>query len=179
MYPGFELHFEMTIRSFLGNDADHIANQAFDDTSRKRWYAKALKKVIVLINDLDTTTRHKEQMMLWAESALNAVTKEFEEQKFLLYLFRFSGSLLGFSGIKGTVLHTPIYSQSHGQYYTEDIFSRGDVMQDYYDKENIIAAKRSVVLELKAKGVAPKLTIQAARLHGNSVTLSGSEISAR
>jgi hypothetical protein len=152
MYPGFELHFEMTIRSFLGNDADHIANQAFDDTSRKRWYAKALKKVIGLINDLDTTTRHKEQMILWAESSLNAVTKEFDEQKLLLYLFRLSGSLLGFSGIKGSMLHTPIYSQTHGQYYTEETFSGGDVMQDYYDKENIIAVRRSLVLELKIKG---------------------------
>ena len=152
MYPGFELHFEMTMRSFLGNEADHIASQAFDAKSRKRWYAKALKKVLKLIDQLETTTKHKKQMTIWVESALGAVTKEFDEQRLLLYLFRLSGSLLGFSGIRGSVLHTPIYSQSHSQHYTEEIQSGGDVMQDYYDKKNVLAVRRSLVIELKAQG---------------------------
>jgi len=38
MYPGFELHFEMTMRSFLGNEADHIASQAYSPQVRKKWY---------------------------------------------------------------------------------------------------------------------------------------------
>ena len=152
MYPGFELHFEMTMRSFLGEEADHIASQAFNATSRKKWYAKCLRKVLALVDQLETSTKHKESIVTWTESALSAVTKEFDEQTLLLYLFRLSGALLGFTGTRGAVLYTPVYSQNHSQHYTEVIISGGDVMQDYYDSKNIIAVQRALVLQLKEEG---------------------------
>ncbi|HOY70633.1 MAG TPA: hypothetical protein PL131_04710 [Methylotenera sp.] len=151
MYPGFEIHFEMTMRSILGDEADHIASQARDKTFRKKWYEKALKRLLVQVAQIDTTTKHKESLTTWSECALKAAT-ECDEQKLLMYVLRLSAVLLGFAGVRGSVLYIPIYSQNNDQYYTEVIMQGGDPMQDYYDKKNNVALRRGLVLQLKEQG---------------------------
>jgi hypothetical protein len=59
---GYELCFETIIRAFLGDKAYHIAGQVHTEKYRKEWYRKVLKKVINKIKDIDTTTKHKEQL---------------------------------------------------------------------------------------------------------------------
>lgn len=154
MYPGYELHFEMTMRSFLGDEADHIAGQAYSPQSRKKWYRKALKKAQKQILSLDTSSIHKEQLNTWCESALKVLKeRKLNEYKLLIYLFRLLGTLLGFCSIRGAILYSAFYWQNIGQHYTENILSGADPMIDYYEANDAISIRKEIILSLKERGL--------------------------
>ncbi|BBO74376.1 hypothetical protein DSCW_17930 [Desulfosarcina widdelii] len=155
MYPGFELHFEMTMRSFLGNKADHIAGQAYSPQVRKKWYRKALLKAQKQIMSIDTSTSHREQLNTWCEAALKVLgERKLDEYKLLIYLFRLISALLGFRGLKGVTLYSAFFWQNKGQYYTEQLNSVADPMIDYYDIENSVSIRKELVKELKERGLS-------------------------
>ena len=150
---GLEMLFETTIRTFLGDKAFHIAGQVHDDKSRKNWYKKAIKKVIIRTHLIDTSLKHKEQLEFWSSKLLQMLsTKDFSEKEFSLYLLRFVGALLGFLSIRGSVLASPAYFQTASQYYTQAIFAGGDVMQDYYDSKSTTAIRSRLASQLKSEG---------------------------
>jgi len=96
MDSAYELMFETTIRSFLGDKANHIAGQVHSEKHRKEWYKKAIKVVIKKIHTIDTNTHHKEQLALWSERALNKLNNRYyNESEFTLCLLRLVGALLG------------------------------------------------------------------------------------
>jgi hypothetical protein len=154
MDAGYEMLFETTIRSFLGRKASHIAGQAHSTKSRKDWYRKALKKVIQRVSEIETNTKHKEQLCLWSEKALKSLNERpFNETVFTLYLLRLIASLLGYIGVKPYNIATPAYFQTTSQHYTEVIAGGGDVMQDYYDRNSSLNTKRRLILQLKEEGM--------------------------
>jgi hypothetical protein len=73
MDPEFEMLFEMTMRMFLGGEAYQTAGQVHNEKHRKEWYRKCLKKIVKQVQEIDTTTRHKESIAHYAEHALAAV----------------------------------------------------------------------------------------------------------
>lgn len=154
MYQEFEIDFERTVTRFLGDEATNIASLALDKDARKSWYTKVLKRILAEVNLLDTTTRHKESLLSCIEGALNVVGKNYNEEKLFFYILRLSGALLGFANNRGSVLYTPIYSQTHSQYYTESILAGGDVLQDYEDKNNSLSIRRDLVFSLSAQGLS-------------------------
>lgn len=155
MDPGYEILFETTIRTFLGDEAYHIAGQVHNEKHRKEWYRKALKKIIAKIQDIDTSTKHKEQLALWSERALDVLRdRNFRETEFALYLLRLTGALLGFVGVRGANIATPMYYQTPEQHYTEVILGGGDAMQDYYDQKNSVSVRRKIILQLKEEGLS-------------------------
>ena len=150
---GYEMLFETTIRTFLGNKAYHIAGQVHIEKHRKEWYRKALKKIIAKVQDIDTSIKHKEQLAHWSERALDVLgEKKFREIEFTLYLLRLTGALLGFAGVRGANVATLMYYQTSQQYYTEVISDGGDVMQDYYDQKNSVSIRKKLVAQLKEEG---------------------------
>jgi|GEM_PF-1535991 len=155
MDPNYEMLFETTVRIFLGNDAYHIAGQAHSEKSRKTWYTKVVKKIIKGVQGIDTTTRHMEHMSHCCEQLLKVLKeKPFRESEFSMYLLRLVGALLGFDGLRGSVLHTPFYCQTPSQYYTERmLFDRVDVMEDHYDRKNATNIRKDVVNQLKSQGL--------------------------
>ena len=153
MDSGYEMLFETTIRSFLGDKAYHIAWQAYSEKNRKEWYRKALKRVITKVHEIDSSTKHQEQLKYWSERALNELKQRpYNEVSFTLCLLRLVGVLLGFVGVKPYCIATPAYFQTPSQHYTELISDGGDVMQDYYDKKSTLSIKRKLINQLKIEG---------------------------
>jgi hypothetical protein len=62
MDPEYEMLFETTMRSFLGEKAYQIAGQVYNEKHRKEWYRKALRKIIRRVQEIDTSTKHKESI---------------------------------------------------------------------------------------------------------------------
>ena len=60
---------------------------------------------------------------------------------------------LGYDYYKGLKQHTPTYYQTEQQYYKQVHFAGGDVIQDCYDRKDIISERADVVKELKNKGL--------------------------
>ena len=155
MDPRYEMLFETTIRTFLGDKAYHIAGQVHTEKYRKEWYRKAIKKIISRIQDIDTTTKHKEQLAYWSEQALRVLgERSFRETEFSLCLLRLTGALLGFVGVRGANIATPIYYQKPEQHYTEVIMEGGDVMQDYYDQKSSVGIRKRIIEQLKNEGMS-------------------------
>lgn len=155
MDPGYEMLFETTIRSFLGDKADHIAGQVHTEKYRKEWYRKALKKIVAKIQDIDTSTKHKEELAHWSERALDTLgQKHFSESEFALYLLRLTGTLLGFIGVRGANIATLMYYQTPNQHHTEVIIRGGDAMQYYYDQKNSVSVRKKLVAQLKSEGLS-------------------------
>lgn len=145
--------FEMTIRSFLGKRASHIASYVHEPKNRKKWYEKVLKKIINQIKEIETTESHKEQLMLWSENALKALeTKPYDEIKFTIYLLRLIASLLGYKSVKPYRIATLAYFQTPSQYITDVISNGGDPLQDYYDEQSSITEKKRLIKQLKEEG---------------------------
>lgn len=155
MHHGYEMLFETTIRTFLGDKAYHIAGQVHTEKYRKEWYRKALRKIITRIQDIDTSTKHKKQLAYWSEQALKTLSKRhFRETDFSLYLLRLTGALLGFVGVRGANITTPIYYQTPPQHYTEVIMEGGDVMQDYYDSQSSVGIRKKLIKQMKDEGMS-------------------------
>ncbi|MBI5076150.1 MAG: hypothetical protein HZB62_13415 [Nitrospirae bacterium] len=151
---GYEMFFETTIRVFLGDKAYHIAGQVHTDKYRLDWYKKALKKIVKRLHELETTTKHKEQLTYWAERALKASnTKDFDETSFSLCLFRLVGALLGFVTVRGMILYNPIYHQERSQHNAERMLQTGDPLQPYLDGKSTIGIRKKIIQQLKSEGL--------------------------
>jgi hypothetical protein len=149
------LVFEHTIRTFLGAEADNIAAQFNAIKDRKAWYRKALKKIIRRVHDLETNTRHKEELTSISERMLNLLNgKEFDEAEFSVCLLQLVGALLGFYFYHGAIIRTPTYHQSPDEHYTEALLKGGDAMQPFYDKNNSIGIRKKIIKQLRNEGMA-------------------------
>jgi hypothetical protein len=148
MDPVYEMLFETTMRLFLGDDAYQIAGQVYNEKYRKEWYRKSLKKVIKTVQEIDTTTKHRESIAYFSERALEALAeRHFNETKLSLYLLCLVGSLLGFVAT-GT---TPIYLRT---FHTEAASNGADVielMQDY--DRNSVSVRKRIINQLREEGL--------------------------
>ena len=153
MNPSYEMLFETTIRSFLGEKAFHIAGQANTEKSHKKWYRETLKKIVKNVYEIETTTKHKEQLVRWSESALRELNeKPYNESVFMLYLLRLIGALLGLVGLRPYRIATLMYFPTPDQHLTEAIIDGEDALQDYYDEKNTVSVKKRIVNQLKNEG---------------------------
>jgi hypothetical protein len=150
-----QLLFELTIRSFLGDKADHIGNYVNESKDRKKWYVKVVNKIIKQVNEIETITSHKEQLMHWSENALESLKqKTYDETIFTIYLLRLISTLLGYKGFRPYRIATLAYFQTPSQYITDIISKGGDPLQDYYDKQNAITEKKRLIKQLKEEGMS-------------------------
>ena len=155
MSLNYGMQFELTMQTFLGDKAYHIADQAYDLASRKAWYKKALKKIVLKVHEIETSTKHKEQLARLSQQLLQCLeNKKFSEAEFSLYLLRLTGLLLGMSLARGVNIATPMYYQTPNQHFTEVIINGGDALQNYYDEKNSVAVRRKVVKQLKEEGLS-------------------------
>lgn len=147
------LFFERTMCLFFGDKAYNIAGEESSIRWRKEWLSKAAKTIIKQINKLDTTTRHKQMLMVESEELLAATKSRKPEPWNLVYrLLRLCGRLLGFDFDRGTIVHTPIYYQTAGQHFTSSILAGGDAAHDYYDRKDAISIRKTVIENLKIEG---------------------------
>jgi hypothetical protein len=147
------MDFELSLRLFLGNRAYHSASFESYIKSKLEWLQKVAKKIIKRIDELDTTTRHKQMLAAEAERFFEKVcSSKVSPWEVVYVLIRLCGRLLGFDFPRGSIVHTPIYYQSSVQYYTSQIFQGGDTMQDYYDQKDMVAVRKRIIKQLKKEG---------------------------
>jgi len=147
------MDFELSIRLFLGEKAYHSACTESHIKSKLKWLQKVAKRIIGRIDELDTTTRHKQMLASEAERFLEKVrSSKVSPWEVVYVLLRLCGRLLGFDYLRGSIVHTPFYYQSCSQYYTSHILLGGDVMQDYYDQKDMVSNRKRIVKQLKEDG---------------------------
>jgi DNA-binding CsgD family transcriptional regulator len=147
------MRFELTMRLLFGDKAAHqIAGLEADPKRRRAWLQKAIRKLMHLVDGLDTTLRHKKIIMAELE-AMEELLKESEEASWdIVYrLLRLSLRLLGFD--QGAKCHTPVYFQTLDQHFITLLLSGGDVREHYNEKKNAITIRESVVKGLRAQGL--------------------------
>ena len=148
------MDFELTMRLFLGDKAYHIAGQESHDKYRREWLLKAAKKILLRVDAIETTTRHKQMLMTEAEKLIQSLKGQIRSPWSVVYrLFRLCGRLLGFDFVRGAIVHTPIYYQTSEQYYTSKILEGGDALQDYYDKKDAVSTRERLAKQLKEEGL--------------------------
>ena len=150
MDAGFEMLFETTIRSFLGDKAYHIAGQVHSERDRKEWYRKVIKKIIRQIQRIETSSTHKESLTHWSELSLDALKHPYNEIKFTLYILRLLNALLGYYGLTPYRIATPAYFQTPSQNFTEAMLKGDDDMQKR--NENTLSIRRKLIGQLKSEG---------------------------
>ena len=153
------MHFEYTVRMFLGDKAFHIADYVHEDVEFRSWLRKCISILQKTVIELDTTTRQKEMLLQELAELKNALKVKGAKnlKEIILDLFQFSGRLLGFDGISGTRLNIPMYYQTPEQNLYEKI-SHGKTQEEkmqieVLEKENTITCQKKVYTYLKEYGL--------------------------
>jgi hypothetical protein len=148
------IEFEMTLRLLFGDRAKYIEGQELNAKLRASWLRKSLDKIEREVLAIDTTERHKQMLLGEVEATREAIAAKSESGWPVVYsLLRLVSRLLGYDFVRGAKCHTA-YWQSVGQNLNTVVFEGGDIMQDYYDKKNAIAARKDVVAHLKTQGLS-------------------------
>src|SRR2546428_618712 len=111
------MEFELAMRLLFGEKAYHIASLASHPTHRREWLQKAVKKLLRISNELDTTPRHKQMLMTELEVVSRLLKKTTDPSwELVFHLLRLSMRLLGFDFVRGARCHTPTYHQTAAQH---------------------------------------------------------------
>lgn len=149
---GRAMDFEITMRLLFGDRAYHIADLELNQKHRRDWLQKSIKKLRKQVDKVDTTIRHKELLSAELEKIAELLKGCIEPSWDLTYgLFRLVFRLLGYDYVKGSRCYTPTYWRSIEQHYTSVILDGGDAMQHYYDQQNALTIRRTIVEQLVAK----------------------------
>ena len=114
-----------------------------------------LKKIVLKVHEIETSTKHKEQLTPLSQQLLECVgDKKFSEPILYIYLLWLIGALFGTTFAQGANIATPMYYLTPSQHITEVISNGGDALQDYYDQKNSVAVRRKVIKQLKEEGLS-------------------------
>ena len=150
---GYPMLFEESIRSILGNRASHVAEGAFDESWRKRWYRKGIRKILKKVQEIESTTPHKRALVLWSELAHDSLRqRSFHEPAFTNCLLGLVGALLGFIGLRGYSTVTPGYYQTNAQNFAETIHEYGSDVEYWYRLRSSDSTRKRIVGQLKDEG---------------------------
>ncbi len=148
------MEFELTMRLLFGDRAYHIASSHTHPAHRREWLQKAVRKLLRIVNAIETTTPHKERLIGELDKVSAHLKGAKEPSWELVYaLFRLAMRLLGLDYFRGVRCRTPFYYQTPAQYDTAVTLSGGDVMQLYYDQKNAVSIRRSIAKDLRKNGM--------------------------
>ena len=150
------LYFERVMGLFLGEKAYGCAGEEGNERARNERLNSVAKVILKRIDKLDTTTRHKEKLLLGAEKFFEATKGRNISTKNLLYnLLLLCGGLLGFefNGRMNAITHSLVYWQNKDQYMTSNILKGNDDSQEYEDKKYISKTRIKIIKKLKEEGL--------------------------
>ena len=151
----FGMAFEHALQLFFGDRAYQTAGQASNPKHCRDWLKKVLRAIMKRIDQVETTPRHKEVLMMRLERVNDAVDGQNQPTWHLVFqLVALIGSLLGYASLKGALMHSVSYWQTESQYLTADILSGSPGNQLYEDKQDAISWRRKIVVDLKKKGLS-------------------------
>ncbi|MBI2032335.1 MAG: hypothetical protein HYT09_01690 [Candidatus Levybacteria bacterium] len=153
------MNFEHAVRQFLGDKAYHIADSAFDDTSFRQWLRKCIPIMRRKVNQLDTTTRHKEMLMSNIEELNDRLKAKggSSEKGIIITLFWIISRLFGFDGVSGKIFNEPFYTQTYWQYLEEKSSwnSKKTILEiDREERQNIISIRKRLIKSMKNDGLS-------------------------
>lgn len=150
---GFPMLFEESIRSILGDRALQIADQAEDQGCRKHWYRKVLRKTVRMMKNIESNTTHERALAHWSELALDSLNhRRFNEVAFTNCILGVMGAMLGFVGLKGYCITTPVYFQTKNQRFADSLIAYG-VDTSYWDELNSSESiRKRLIGQLKDEG---------------------------
>ena len=130
----FPLYFEHAIRMFLGDKAYHIAGAAHQPSAFRRWLRQCVPVMRKRVDELDTTTRHKEMLLREIGNLDNLlrIKKGGTDEEVILNSFRLIARLFGFDGLSGKIHNEPLYHQTHAQHFLE-LHTWNDPMRPWFD----------------------------------------------
>lgn len=148
------LRFERCMKIFFGEKAYHIAGSINNYKERKRWLLKVVKKIILIIDTLDTTENHQDLLRSNFENLEEKIRKikNFDTQATwhtIDSLFACLGYLMGFKN--GCICHTLVYWQDQNQNLTTQILS-GQEQPNFQERKDINSTRNNIIKELKANG---------------------------
>lgn len=146
--------FECSMRLFLGDKAFGIANLANNPKERNKWIKKVLEKMMVVIDTMETSEKHKQKLLYFLEEVLQNLDEHGDiSYDAFFYLLCFCGHLLGFVNLTGGIYRNILYYQNDDQYYATVHHEGGDRDREYFnDKKDIGSIRPKLVVQLKAEG---------------------------
>jgi hypothetical protein len=148
------MEFELAMRLLFGQKGYHIAGSELNPASRREWLEKTVRKLLRVVNDLDTTLRHKQVIMSELDTVFKLLKGGKDASWALVYrLLRVIMRLLGYDFLRGSRCHTLIYHQTPEQHRTSIVLDGGNPMQDYYDQKSAVAVRQQIVKRLKREGL--------------------------
>src|SRR5438094_10531177 len=110
------MHFEWTMKLFFGERAHQIAGQQANPRHRREWIQKGIKRLMRIVDTVDTTVGHKKSLMMSLENICRELKATQHPSWDVVYSFlQFSSCLFGSCGAER---HTPVYYQDTAQNYT-------------------------------------------------------------
>ena len=150
------LYFEHVMGLFLGKNAYQCAGEEANEKARNERLNNVAKVILKRIDKLDTTTRHKEKLLLGAEKFFESTKgKNISTKKLLYNLLWLCGGILGFefNGRINAITHSLFYWQNKNQYITSTIMEGKDDSQEHEDKKYIFNTRKKIIKKLKEEGL--------------------------
>lgn len=151
----YSMDFELSMRQFFGEQAYHIADQAYDPKYMKRWFIKSVRKMKKDVVKIDTTTRHQERLMSDLDQLEKSIKSSDNQWNIIFRLFFLCSRLLGYDYIGGFSYHIPFYHQTKDQHY----WSKAKENKDFHiidehssDLKNTITKQKEIIKSLKSEG---------------------------
>ena len=151
--PDYSMQFEIAIRHFLVEEANHIADFAGNPKMVKKYFIKVARKIIKDVSRIDTNPRHKSILMLHAESLLKQIKNDHEGLPLTLKFLSLVSSLLGYDFLDGKPFHNILFWQDNKEYF-ETFFKmqKGNVSEYFERKDNLWKDRYNLIKDLKNKG---------------------------
>jgi hypothetical protein len=148
------MDFEHAMAQFFGIKAEYIANDFYDKRKVNKWFIKAIYKMSKDIQNIDTTTRHKEILMDNLEWVKTDIKEHVEPMIIISHLFMLCSRFLGYDYVKGVSFHTPFYYQTHGQYCSHQALNSGKDRLELHrsDHRNILIKQKEIAYNLTKEG---------------------------
>lgn len=150
------MHFETTMRVFLGDEAFGIECLAKNLTERKKWIKKIINKMIKIIDTIETTELHKQQLLAQLEEILVSLkdNKNFSDE-LIYHLLQLCGQFLGFSYSTGGVVRNLFYYQNEDQHYALAFHQgRNSEQERHQDQKDIVTLRAQIVSQMKEQGIS-------------------------
>lgn len=152
------MNFEHAVRQFLGDKAYHIAGAAHDDTSFRQCLRRCIPVMRKKVDQLDTTTRHKEMLMSNIEELNDRLKAKggSNDKEIIVTLFWIVSRLFGFDGVSGKIYNEPFYYQTYWHYLEEKTSwnSKKTIVEiDREERQNIISIRKKLIRIMKKNGL--------------------------
>ncbi len=143
--------FELLMARILGQKAYQSAGQFANPTTRNDWLRKTFNLMLKEIDEIDTTSRHKQMLMRDLQAAIDGLSISHDPSWEMIFsLISACARFLGHD-YSGARVNTPSYWQSSDQRFTQLIFESAEHKFENI-KEDAVTIRAKICVDLRANG---------------------------